>query len=67
MDSRSTLKCRCVCGRDVIKVPHNTGASLKVKVSELMSRLLRDTVAKACRRFPKRIEAVVEAGGDFFK
>jgi hypothetical protein len=34
---------------------------------EGMTNLPRDTVAKACRRFHHRIEAVVEAGGDFFE
>jgi hypothetical protein len=32
-----------------------------------MASLPRDTVAKACRRFRQRIEAVVDAGGDFLK
>ena len=46
---------------------HNTAASLMAKISEVMGNLPRDTVAKACRRFQKRIEAMVEAGGNFFK
>jgi hypothetical protein len=32
-----------------------------------MGSLDRDTVAKACRRFWSRIEAVVAAEGDFIK
>ena len=48
-----------VCGLDVIKAPHNTGASLVAKVSEVMGNLPRNTVAKAYRRFCKRIETVV--------
>ena len=35
------------------------------RVSEVMGILIRDTVAKAYRRFFKWIEAVVEAGVDF--
>ncbi len=37
------------------------------KITEVMANLPRDTVAKACRRFCQRIEAVVEAGGDLFE
>jgi hypothetical protein len=51
--------------RDVNKPPHNTAASLVAKITEVMVNLPRDTVAKTCRRFCQRIEAVVEAGGDF--
>ena len=36
------------------------------KITEVMGNLPRDTVAMACRRFRSRIEAVVDAGGDFF-
>jgi hypothetical protein len=56
-----------VSERDVNRSPHNTATSLKVKITEVMAYLPRDTVAKACRRFRQRIEAVVEAGGDFFE
>jgi hypothetical protein len=56
-----------VCERDVNRSPHNTAASLKEKITDVMANLPRDTVAKACRRFRRRIEAVVEAGGDFFE
>jgi hypothetical protein len=37
------------------------------KITDVMANLPRNTVAKACRRFRYRIEAVVEAGGDFFE
>ena len=47
--------------------PRNTAASLMVKITEVMGILPRDTLGKACRRFRSRIEAVVEAGGVFFK
>jgi hypothetical protein len=56
-----------VCERDVNRSPHNTAASLKAKIMDVMASLPRDTMAKACRKFCHRIEAVVEAGGDFFE
>jgi hypothetical protein len=37
------------------------------KITEVMANLPRATVAKACKRFQPRIEAVVKAGSDFFK
>jgi hypothetical protein len=37
------------------------------KITEVMANLLRSTVVKACKRFRPRIEAMVKAGGDFFK
>jgi len=37
------------------------------KIKEVMGSLDRDMVAKACRRFRSRLEAVVEAGGDFIE
>ena len=49
------------------KAPHNTAASLMVKITEVMGILPRDTLGKACRRFRSRIEAVVEAGSVFFQ
>ena len=56
-----------VCERDVNKAPYNTAASLTAKITEVMANLPRATVAKACKRFRPRIEAVVKAGGDFFE
>ncbi len=56
-----------VCERDVNRGPHNTRASLMAKITEVMGSLPRDTVGKACRRFRHRIEAVVEANGDFIE
>ena len=53
--------------QNVIKAPHNNGASLMAKVLEAMGNLPRDTVAKACGRFHKRIEAMVETRVNFFK
>jgi hypothetical protein len=49
------------------KPPHNNVASPVTKIKEVMASLPRVTVAKACRQFHRRIEAVVEAGGDFFE
>ena len=57
----------CVCKRYVNRSPHNTAASLMAKITEVMGNLPRDIMAKACQRFCSRIEAVVEACGDFFK
>ncbi len=56
-----------VCELDVNKAPHNTVESLVAKIKEVMGNLDRDTVAKACRRFRSRIEAVVAANGDFIE
>jgi hypothetical protein len=56
-----------ICECEVNKAPHNTSASLVTKIKEVMASLSRDTVAKACRWFRQRIEAVMEAGGDFLK
>jgi hypothetical protein len=36
-------------------------------IKEMMGNLDTDTLAKACRRFHSRMEAVVEANGDFLK
>jgi hypothetical protein len=51
----------------VNETPHNTSAALMDKITEVMGNLSRDTVAKACRRFRSRIEAVVAADGDFIE
>jgi hypothetical protein len=36
-------------------------------IKEVMGNLDTDTVAKACRCFHSRMEALVEANGDFIK
>ncbi len=51
----------------VNETPHNTSAALMDKITEVMGNLNRDTVAKACRWFWSRIEAVVAADGDFIE
>jgi len=56
-----------VCERDVNTSPHNTAASLMAKIMEVMGNLPNDTLEKDCQRFCSRIEAVVEAGGNFIK
>ena len=53
--------------QEVNRAPHNNAASLMAKITDVMGNLPRDTVGKACKRFWSRIEAVVEAGGDFFE
>ena len=58
--------CR-VCEVHVNKASHNNFWSLMAKMKEGMGYLGRDMVAKACRRFRSRLEAVVEAGGDFIE
>ena len=40
---------------------------MMAKIMEVMGILPRDTVGKACQRFCSRIEAVMEAGIDFFE
>jgi hypothetical protein len=56
-----------VCEKDVNRALHNTVDSLVAKIKEVMGNLDRDTLAKACRRFRTRLEAVVEGNGDFFE
>ncbi len=47
--------------REVNKQPHNNLASLKDKISEVMSNIDREIVILPCQRFWSQIEAVVEA------
>ncbi len=47
--------------REVNKQPHNTLASLKAKISEVMTNIEREIVILPCQRFWSQIEAVVEA------
>jgi hypothetical protein len=49
----------------VDKVSHSTSWVAKIEVKEVISNLDRDTVAKAYRCFPTRIEGVVEANSHF--
>jgi hypothetical protein len=50
-----------------VKTPHNMAASLMVDIMQVMVNFTRDTMAEASKRFRRRIEAMVAAGGDFFK
>ena len=49
------------------KQPHNTQASLKAKISEVMTNIDREVVILTCQRFWPQIEAIVEASGDLSK
>ncbi len=53
--------------REVNKHPHNKLASLKAKISEVMTNIGREVVILHCQRFWPQIEAVVEASGDSIK
>jgi hypothetical protein len=53
--------------KEVNKQPHNTLASLKAKISEVMTNLEREIVIVPCQRFWSQIEAVVEVSGDLIK
>jgi hypothetical protein len=57
----------CEFEREVHKQPHNTQASLKAKISEIMTDIDREIVILTCQRFWSQIEAVVEASGDLTK
>ena len=50
--------------REVNKQPHNTLASLRAKISEVMTNTEREIVILTCQRFWSQIEAIVEARGD---
>jgi hypothetical protein len=50
--------------REVNKQPHNTQASLKAKISEVMTIIEREIFILPSQRFRSQIEAVVEASGD---
>jgi len=53
--------------REVNKQPHNTLASLRAKIAEVMANMNREVVIRACKKFSSQIEAVVEANGDFIE
>jgi hypothetical protein len=52
---------------EVSKQPHNTLASLKAKISKVMTNMDSGIVILPCQRFWSQIEAVVEASGDLIK
>ena len=53
--------------REVSKHPHNTLASLRAQISEVMAYLNREAVIHPCKKFWSRIAAVVEASWNFIK
>jgi hypothetical protein len=53
--------------REVNKHPHNTLASLRSKISEVMADMDREVIILPYKKFWSRIEAVVDASGDFIK
>jgi hypothetical protein len=57
----------CEFEREVNKQFHNTQASLKAKISEVMTSIEREIVILTCQRFWSQIEAIVEASGDITK
>jgi hypothetical protein len=42
-------------------------ASLRAKISEVMAGMDREVVIHPCKMFQSRIEAIVEASGDFIE
>ncbi len=57
----------CEFEREVNNQPHHTQASLKAKISEVMTNIEREIVILTCQRFLSQIEAIVEASGDLIK
>jgi hypothetical protein len=53
--------------REVNKQPHNTLTSLRAKISEIMTEMEREVVIHPYKTFLSRIEAIVEASGDFIE
>jgi hypothetical protein len=56
-----------VCERDINRTPHNNIASLKRGISWVMESMLRDPLVRACSRFRRRLEMVVQKNGDFIE
>ena len=54
-------------GKEVSKKPQNTLASLRAKILEVMANMDREFVIHYYKKFWSRIEAVVDASGDFIK
>ena len=57
----------CEFEREVSKTPHNTLASLRAKILEVMTNKDREVVIHYYKKFWVRIEAVVDASEDFIK
>jgi hypothetical protein len=56
-----------VVAREVSKHPHNTLATLRAQISEVMAGMDREVVIHLCKKFWSRIAAVVKASGNFIK
>ena len=46
---------------------HNTKDSLKASIKEVMLKMNKEVVARACSRFRNRVERVIEADGGFIE
>uniref|UniRef100_A0A182PG36 Tc1-like transposase DDE domain-containing protein n=1 Tax=Anopheles epiroticus TaxID=199890 RepID=A0A182PG36_9DIPT len=53
--------------RDTNRTSSNTKAELMPKIRSVFAALPRETVARACFRFRRRVEAVIEAEGGYFE
>jgi hypothetical protein len=53
--------------REVSRHPHNTLGPLRAHISEVMADKDREVVIHLCKKFRSRIEAIVEASGNFIK
>jgi hypothetical protein len=53
--------------REVNKQPHNTLASLRATISEVIADMYREVVIRPWKKFWSRIEAVVDASGEFIE
>jgi hypothetical protein len=56
-----------VVAREVSKHPHNSLASLRAQISELMADIDREVVIHPCKKIWSRIAAFQEASGNFIK
>jgi hypothetical protein len=56
-----------VAERKVNEEPHNTLASLRAKISEIMATMDREVVICSFKKFMSQIEATVEASGDLME
>jgi hypothetical protein len=57
----------CEVEREVNKRPHNTLASLKPMIPDVIANLNREVVIHVCKKFWSWIEADMEATGVFIK
>ncbi|XP_061516646.1 uncharacterized protein LOC133393851 [Anopheles gambiae] len=56
-----------VVERDTNRTSSNTKAELMAKIRSVFAALTRETVARACSRFRRRVEAVIEAEGGYIE